>query len=193
MFPFRLTGYAIISDDDCIADADGNMPTVLMNEADWRYFQAGLDRAALVLIGRHGHEAHPNPPHRRRLVLTSTVDGFTRDPDQADIGEVFRVNPAVVPLAEALARLVKPGAEVAVPGGRLVFDACLDLGFDAFHLARKRGARLKGGVKILSACQDGTRPEAVLAGHGLEPAETIALDPTARVDLVVHRRPVSGG
>jgi hypothetical protein len=165
------------------------LATVLMNEADWRYFQAGLDRAGLVMIGRHGHEAHPNPPHRRRLVLTSTVDGFIRDPDQADVGEVYRVNPAVMPVADALARLVKPGAEVAVPGGRLVFDACLELGFDAFHLARKRGARLKGGVKIFTACQDGARPEDVLAGHGLAPAETIALDPAARVDLVVHRRP----
>lgn len=193
MRPFRLTGYAIISDDDCIADAEGNMPTVLMNEADWRYFQAGLDRAALVLIGRRGHEAHPNPPHRRRLVLTSTVDGFTRDPDRHGVGAVYRVNPAAIPLEDALARLVPPGAEVAVPGGRLVFDAGLVFGFDAFHLARKRGARLKGGMRIFTACQDGTRPEMILAQHSLMPAETLSLDPAAKVDMVVHRRRVDGG
>lgn len=193
MSPFRLIGYAIISDDDCIADADGNMPTVLMNEADWRAFQAGLDRASLVLIGRHGHEAHPNPPHRRRLVVTSTVDGFVRDPDESDVGPVYRVNPAVVPLEEAIARLVEPGGEVAVPGGRLVFDACLALGFDGFHLTRKHGARLKGGMKIFSACQSGARPEAILTEHGLVPGEPEVLDRTARVELVVYRRPTVGG
>src|SRR5271169_3255695 len=44
----EIHGYAIVSDDDRIADASGGMPTTLRNEADWAYFQAELDRADLV-------------------------------------------------------------------------------------------------------------------------------------------------
>ena len=42
MLDFRLHGYAIISDDHCIGDAQGRFPEALRNDADWAYFQAGL-------------------------------------------------------------------------------------------------------------------------------------------------------
>ncbi|MFX7748073.1 hypothetical protein ABTK03_22080, partial [Acinetobacter baumannii] len=55
------------------------MPQRLMNDADWRLFQAALDRAELVVLGRVGHQRHPNPG-RRRLVLTRSVTGLVVDP-----------------------------------------------------------------------------------------------------------------
>ena len=65
-------GHAIVSADGMIADAAGEMPPALRNDADWTQFQAALDRAALVVLGRKGHERHPNPG-RRRLVLTQRI------------------------------------------------------------------------------------------------------------------------
>jgi hypothetical protein len=67
----RLHGYAIISDDDCIADAYGQFPDALRNEADWDYFQAQLDRADLILLGRRSHEAAPNAKRRLRMIMSS--------------------------------------------------------------------------------------------------------------------------
>ena len=46
----EIHGYAIVSDDDRIADARGVMPRALLNDADWAYFQAELDRADLVVL-----------------------------------------------------------------------------------------------------------------------------------------------
>ena len=48
----RLIGHAIVSDDDRIADAAGSFPDALRNRSDWTHFQAQLDRADLVLLGR---------------------------------------------------------------------------------------------------------------------------------------------
>ena len=39
--PERIEGYAIISADDMIADADGHMPDALKVEADQQFFHAG--------------------------------------------------------------------------------------------------------------------------------------------------------
>ena len=69
----EIVGHAVVSADGRIADHNRQMPEVLRNDKDWRRFQAALDRAALVVLGRLGHEAHPNPG-RRRLVVTSRVE-----------------------------------------------------------------------------------------------------------------------
>ncbi len=63
-----------------IADQQGQMPPQLRNDADWQQFQAALDQAALVVLGREGHQKHPNPG-RRRLVLTRRVRGLVLDPE----------------------------------------------------------------------------------------------------------------
>ena len=43
----QIHGYAIISDDDRIADSGGRTPPSLRNDADWAYFQRELDGADL--------------------------------------------------------------------------------------------------------------------------------------------------
>lgn len=81
MAEFEFHGYAIISDDDCIADASCVLPESLMNEADWIYFQAELDLADLCLLGRASHELTPNKKGRRRLVISSTANGLEERAD----------------------------------------------------------------------------------------------------------------
>jgi hypothetical protein len=48
-----------------IADRNGHMPDGLKHEPDARFFREGLDRAALVVHGRHSYEGGPRAPARR--------------------------------------------------------------------------------------------------------------------------------
>ena len=52
----RIEGYAIVSADGMIADRDRQMPQDLKIDADVRFFNQGLDSAAVVVHGRHSHE-----------------------------------------------------------------------------------------------------------------------------------------
>ena len=184
--PYRFEGHAIISDDDRIADASGKMPPALRNDADWRRFQSHLERAAIVVLGRLGHEAHPNRNRRNRLVLSSSAAGIERRSD------AWWWNPAKTPLEEALARAAPEGGTVAIPGGQRVFDFFLDVGYDAFHLARAAGAVLGAGPTVFSACRPGLPAEAVLAGRRLVPSPPETLDEAARVSLTVWSAPRTG-
>jgi len=78
---WRVEGFAIVSDDDRIADAHGRMPDALRNEADWRTFQAGLDRMDAVLLGRISHEVTPDRSGRLRIVVSAHADGIERRDD----------------------------------------------------------------------------------------------------------------
>lgn len=143
-----LIGLAIVSADDCIADARGEMPDGLRNEADWAHFQNELDRADITLLGRIGHERHPNSKHRRRLIVSSSANGLEVRPDG------WWWNPAALGWDDVLARLLPRGGRIAVPGGKRVFDLCLALGYREFHLSRAERCHLPGGVKLFSACED---------------------------------------
>lgn len=177
-----LIGLAIVSADDCIADAQGGMPEGLRHEADWCYFQAELDRADLTLLGRLGHERHPNTKHRHRLIVSSSANGLELRPDG------WWWNPASLPWAEVTARLMPRGGRVAVPGGRRVFDLALALGYHEFHLSRAARCFLPGGVKLFSDCS-ASSAEALLAQTGLQAGPTRWLDEAAEVSLCVWRRP----
>lgn len=181
-----MHGYAIVSDDDRIADAFGSTPDSLRNDADWAYFQEELDRADLVVLGRAGHLANPNRRDRRRLVLTSRVDGLRRDDDAA------WWNPATLSWAQACAVLLPEGGRVAVPGGRRVFDLFLEIGYDAFHLSRAAGVRLTGGTALFSACDEGLSAAEVLSCAGLVPAGSRILDPAVPIALTVWGRAGAG-
>ncbi|HZH52976.1 MAG TPA: hypothetical protein VEZ16_13975 [Microvirga sp.] len=178
----EIHGYAIVSDDDRIADAEGGMPTVLRNDADWAYFQTGLDRSAVTVLGRLGHEANPNPRGRLRLVVSSSSRGLERRDDG------WWWNPETVAWHDAIWQVLPQGGRVAVPGGRRVFDLFLEIGYDVFHLSRAEGARLPGGVALFSLCDEGLSAEAVLADHDMEEGHRQVLDPGGPVSLTVWRR-----
>jgi hypothetical protein len=178
----KIHGHAIVTDDDRIADADGSTPLALRNEADWAYFQAELDKADLIAIGRLAHEANPNFKHRRRLVLSRRAHGLERRAD------AIWWNPLQAPWREVASALLPGGGRVATPGGQGVFDLFLSIGYEAFHLSRRRGVNAPGGRGLFSACDNGLTAEAVLAGAGLIVGETLALDAVAGVWLSVWRK-----
>jgi dihydrofolate reductase len=178
----EVHGYAIVSDDDRIADAEGRMPEALRSEADWAYFQAELDRSAAVVLGRLGHEAHPNLRRRRRIVVSSSASGLEERSD------AWWWNPQDLPWNEVGRRAVPSGGRVAVPGGRRVFDLFLEIGYAAFHLSRAEGIRIPYGVPLFSACTEGESAESVLAGRGMRAGERQVLDPNGPVSLTVWHR-----
>jgi hypothetical protein len=177
-----VAGYAIVSMDDRINDASGNMPEALRNEADWRRFQAELDRAQLVVLGRLGHEAHPNPRGRMRLVVSSSAQGL----EQRD--GVWWWNPAGRNWDSVVGALLPGGGRVAVPGGRLVFDLFWRLGFDEFHLTRATRAHLGAGQFVFSACAGGVSAESLLAAAGLAPSSAELIDAAAGVTSTLWSR-----
>jgi hypothetical protein len=169
-----FVGHAIVSADGMISDDGGAMPPALHNAADWGRFQAALDAAALVVLGRIGHERHRNPG-RRRLVLTGGLAGIGADPGDP---QALLYNPAMLPLGAALAGLGIDQGTVAVTGGRRVFDAFLPL-YDDFELAEVHGLVLPGGHPCFAA----GHPRTVLAMAGLRPARFELIDANAGVSL----------
>jgi dihydrofolate reductase len=170
-----IIGLAIVSDDDCIADAAGAMPAALRNDADWQRFQAELDASAVTVLGRLGHEAHGNARNRLRMVVSSGSPGLERRSDG------WWWNPVRVAWPEAIAAVLPAGGRVAVPGGQGVFDLFLALGYAEFHLTRAKGVRVPGGRGLFSSVTAGRSAEEVLAGHGLAPGVTVEIDGQARI------------
>jgi dihydrofolate reductase len=179
---YKFHGHAIVSDDDMIADAEGNMPQSLINISDFTRFQRELDRAAAIIVGRKGHEAHPDKHKRNRIVVSSSADGIEQRAD------AWWWNPAQASLDELLNRTVPRGGIIAVPGGRRVFDLFLEHGYDEFHLVRMRGVNVPAGIPVFSECSTGRSAEEVLAAHGLVPVPSEVLDATARVAVTVWQR-----
>jgi hypothetical protein len=174
-----VEGHAIVSEDGMIADALGNMPTGLQNEADWKLFQAALDRAALVVLGRLGHTRHPNPG-RRRLVLTHQIAAF--EPDPADSLATFW-NPAGMPIATVLDRLGVRDGVLAITGGTGAFDHFLPL-YDRFLLAEVSGLHIVDGTWCFSEAM----PREALSAAGMKPGLPQLIDPQAGVTLTDWRR-----
>lgn len=166
MSTLSFEGHAIVSADGMIADADGTMPDALRNPADWRAFQAALDKAALVVLGRHAHERHPNPG-RRRLVATSTVEGASPDPSDPC---ATLWNPAGCTLDDVLRGLGVSGT-VAVTGGTRVFDLFVGR-YTSFVLSEVHDFMLPGGRPTFS----GGHPRAVLKAAGLVPSRATTID-----------------
>jgi hypothetical protein len=179
--PVRITGYAIVSDDDKIAGADGLVPLSLRNEKDWELYQEALARADLVVFGHRSHDAEPNVRGDLRVVVSREADGLERR------AEAWWWSPVRVPWDEVAKRLLPHGGDVAAPGGQVVFDLFLKIGYDGFHLSRAHSVKLPGGRAIFSACEAGLPAETILAKAGLRVTKTIPLDPDHGVDMQIWR------
>jgi hypothetical protein len=177
-----ITGYAIVSDDDKIADADGLIPPSLRNEKDWELYQREQEVANLVVFARRSHELEPNIHKTPRLVVSREAAGLEQRPDG------WWWDPRRTTWEEVAARLLPTGGRVAVGGGQVVFDLFLMIGFDGFHLSRAHGVKLPGGRSVFSACDKGVPATIVLEQHGLSPSKTIPLDPAHDVEMTIWRR-----
>jgi dihydrofolate reductase len=168
----QIVGHAIVSADGRIADRNHQMPPELRSDADWRRFQAALDAAALVVLGRLGHEAHPNPG-RRRLVVTSRIERLERIDDLVTLW-----NPAGIDFTRVANELGITGSTVAVTGGQRVFDLFLPR-FTQFDLAIVDRVLLPDGVPCFSSGW----PDDVLAGAGMKVTRTEALELGVRLQV----------
>ena len=165
---YRIEAYVIVSADGMLADAAGVQPSSLHFEADQRHFQEGLDRADVVVNGRHSAEEQANSASRRRLVLTRQVAGLAPDPDNP---KARLWNPAGASLEEACGALGLSSGTVAAIGGPQAFTLFLKLGYDCFHLSRAVKVRLPGGLPLF-----GGDPDATLAAAGLEARPPVRLE-----------------
>jgi dihydrofolate reductase len=182
---YRIEGYAIVSADGMIADADGIMPPGLKVEADQQFFARALDGATLLVHGRDSHENQPNSPQRRRLILTRKIAATAPDPENP---KALLWNPAALPFEAAWAVLGSPDGTAAIIGGTEVFTLFLDIGYDAFHLSRASKVRLPGGRPVFRQVRYGRTAEDVLTQFGLEPGPMRVLDAEAAATLVTWKR-----
>jgi dihydrofolate reductase len=179
--PSRIEGYAIVSEDGMLADAQGRIPDALKVKADQEFFRSGLDRAAAVVHGRHSHEGPPDDTRRYRLIATRTIATIARDPARP---RALHWNPQGASLEEAWVALDPPAGTLAVIGGTDVYALFLTRGYDAFHLSRVPDVRLPGGRPVFPNIGPIRSPEDVLSEHGLGPGPKRVLDAARGVTLV---------
>jgi dihydrofolate reductase len=182
--PHRVEGYAIVSADGMIADGSGEMPEAIRNETDQRFLQTELDRAAVVVHGRHSHEGGPRAARRKRLILTRRVASVAPDPSNSN---ALLWNPAGTPLEAAIAAFGLGNGPIAVIGGTEVFGFFLPLS-DAFHLTRAAHATIPGGRPVFPEVGPKLTPEDVLARRGLKAGQRRDIDADAGITLTTWER-----
>ncbi|HET7888697.1 MAG TPA: dihydrofolate reductase [Bradyrhizobium sp.] len=154
-----------------LADASGVMPEALKFEGDKTFFTAALDRADLIVHGKHSHEGQPNSPLRRRIVLTRKISGVADDPSSP---KTTLWNPTGAPFETACAHAGVGAGTIAIIGGPSVFDMFMDR-YDTFWLSQAPNVRLPDGEPVFSGVPQRT-PQQVLASHGLNPGPSQLLD-----------------
>lgn len=180
---FRFEGYVIVSADGMLADAHRVMPDALKFEGDKKFFEAALDRADLIVHGRHSHEGQPGSDLRKRLILTHRVAGLAPDPDTP---KASLWNPAGASFEEACAFAGATSGTVAIIGGPLVFDMFMDR-YDTFWLSEAPHVLLPGGEGCFVGVPERT-PHEVLRSRGLRPGEPQMLDAAHHVTVTPWRR-----
>ena len=175
----RIEGYAIVSREGMIAEADGSFPKPLEVPADQKHYQSSVARAGGVVNGKSSAEGGPGEGGRKRLVLTRRVAGLAPDPRHPN---VVLWNPQGASFEEAWTRLGASGT-AAVVGGTEVFGLFLDeIGYDSFYLSRNP-ASVPGGRPVFPGVGNGVGPEDLLRRHGYSVRETRVLDPATQTIL----------
>jgi hypothetical protein len=183
MADLRIEGYVIVSADGMLADANRVMPDELKFESDKQFFEAALDRADLIVHGRHSHEDQPNSPRRRRLILTRKIAALAPDPEMPN-ATLWNPDGASFEAACDVAG-VKSGT-VAIIGGPVVFGMFMDR-YDTFWLSEAAQVRLPGGEGCFPGVPERS-PQQVLAAHGLKAGKKQMLDPRHEVSVTPWRR-----
>ncbi len=180
----RIEGYAIISADGMIADARREMPTTIRNDADQKFLQAELDRAALVVHGRHSNEGGPHAARRKRLILTRQVASIAPDPSHPN---AWLWNPAGATFEQAVETAGIGAGTIAIIGGTEVFGLFLPR-YDAFHMTEAANAKIPGGMPVFPQVGRQMTAADALANHGLRPGRHRDLDAAAGVTLTTFER-----
>lgn len=179
----QIDGYVIVSSDGMLADASHIMPDDLKFEGDKQFFNAALDRADLIVHGRHSFEDQPNSPRRKRVVLTRTVDAIAPDPSNP---KATLWNPAGASFEAACDLAGVRNGTVAIIGGPDVFGMFMER-YDTFWLSQAPRVRLPGGEPCFPGVPERS-PQQVLAAHGLKAGNPQILDPADQVSVTPWRR-----
>jgi dihydrofolate reductase len=183
MSVLRIDGYVIVSADGMLANADHVMPNELKFEGDKRFFSSALDRADLIVHGRHSFEDQPNSAARTRIVLTRATGSVARDPSNP---RATLWNPAGAAFEAACDHAGIGSGTVAIIGGPSVFAMFLDR-YDTFWLSQAPHVRLPGGEPCFPGVP-ARSPKAVLAAHGLIAGTAEILDAAHDVSVTPWRR-----
>ena len=165
----RIEGYAIVSREGMIANADGSFPEGIKIDADQKFFHSSLRKASAIANGRHSNEGGPESDARPRLILTRKIASLAPDSRNP---KALRWNPKGASLEEAWAELGAEGDVLAVVGGTEVFGLFLEMGYDDFFLSRAE-ASVPDGRPVFPG---GLTPEEALERHGMVLKETRVLD-----------------
>src|SRR3954452_17048446 len=184
MSAHRIDGYVIVSADGMLANADRVMPKELKFEGDQQFFNAALDRADLIVHGRHSYEGQPNSPKRKRIIVTSATESLA--PDSSNPNATLW-NPAGATFEEARERAKVGSGVIAIIGGPAVFGMFLDR-YDTFWLSEAPRVNLPGGHPCFPGVPERS-PQQILAAHGLKPGEARTLDAANGVTVTPWRRP----
>jgi dihydrofolate reductase len=179
----RIDGYVIVSADGMLANAAQVMPDELRFEGDKQFFTAALDRADLIVHGRHSYEDQPNSPKRKRIIVTRRVGAIAPDPSNPN---ATLWNPAGASFEAACDHAGIRSGTVAVIGGPEVFGMFMDR-YDTFWLSQALRVRLPGGEPCFPGVP-GHTPQQLLAAHGLKAGETRILDTAGDVSVTPWRR-----
>ena len=145
MRDLRIEGYVIVSADGMLANAAHVMPDELKFDGDKQFFTAALDRAALIVHGRHSAEDQPNSSLRKRIIVTRQVGAIAPDPSNPNAA---LWNPAGAAFEAACDFAGVRTGTVAIIGGPEVFGMFLDR-YDTFWLSQAPLVRLPGGEPCL--------------------------------------------
>lgn len=183
MADLRIEGYVIVSADGMLADANRMMPDALKFEGDKKFFEAALDRADLIVHGRHSHEGQPNSDRRRRIILTRKIPALAPDPSTPN---ATLWNPLGAAFEQACTAAGVTAGTIAIIGGPEVFGMFLDR-YEVFWLSLAPHVRLPRGEPCFPGVPDHT-PQQVLAAHGLKAGPSQMLDPAHDVSVTPWRR-----
>jgi dihydrofolate reductase len=179
----RIEGYVIVSADGMLADASRVMPDQLKFEGDKKFFTAALDRADLIVHGRHSYEDQPNSLRRKRIVLTRNIGAIAPDPSNP---KAMLWNPAGASFEAACDLAGVRSGTVAIIGGPEVFGMFMNR-YDTFWLSQAPRVRLPGGEPCFPGVP-ARSPEEILAAHGLKAGEAQILDSANDVSVTPWRR-----
>ncbi|WLA79331.1 dihydrofolate reductase [Bradyrhizobium elkanii] len=183
MGALRIEGFVIVSADGRLANARNVMPDDLKIEGDKRFFTAALDRADLVVHGRHSQEEQLNAPKRRRLILTRKVAATAPAPDNP---KALLWNPAGCPFETAGREAGVTSGMVAIIGGPGVFGMFMDR-YDTFWLSVAPKVRIPDGEPCFPGVP-ARSPQQVLSAHGLHAGTPELIDAAHDVSVTPWRR-----